>query len=192
MAAEDEVPTSQATTMRRLELLLALFLFFCAAGLAIFMPRLVASGGIEEAQTFIRLSPIFFPRLAFGLLALLCLGYSLIALRQLSAGGTESDPNDADRYLRAGLTIVVAVVYAYLVPWLGFIPSTMLMTAVVAIYLGLWNPFFLLPGVVVIPIAIRFVFERLLLISLPRSDFESIALMEDSLMKFLKGIFLGG
>ncbi len=192
MAAEDEASTSQSPTMRRLEFFFALFLTCGTASLAIFMPSLIASGGIESSQDFVTLSPIFFPRLAFGLLSLLCLSYAVIAARRLQAASSPSDTDEADRYTRAGLTMVVAVTYAFLVPWLGFIFSTMLMTAVVAMYLGLTNPLALLPGVFVIPIAIRFIFERLLLIALPRSEIEFIARMEDSLMKFFTGIFLGG
>ena len=88
--------------------------------------------------------------------------------------------------------MVVAVIYSFLVSWLGFIPSTMMMTAVVSMYLGITSPVALLPGTIFIPIVIRFIFERLLLIALPRSEIEFIARMEDSLMKFLSSIFLGG
>ena len=44
---------------------------------------------------------------------------------------------------------------------------------------------------VLMPIVVRFIFERLLLISLPRSDYEAIAVVEDAIMKFLSGVFLG-
>ena len=69
--------------------------------------------------------------------------------------------------------------------WLGYILSTMLMTAAMAGYLGLRNPLTFIPGVIVIPIAIRFVFERLLLISLPRSSIESVGVIEDAVLRFL-------
>ncbi len=192
MAAEEEVSTPQSAIMRRLEVFLAALLTCGAAGLSIFMPDLIASGGLREAQDFITLSPIFFPRLAFGILAFLCLSYVVNSVRQLQAGSSSSAAGEADRYTRAGLMMVVAVIYSFLVSWLGFIPSTMLMTAVVSMYLGITSPLALLPGTIFIPIVIRFVFERLLLIALPRSEIEFIASMEDTLMKFLSSIFLGG
>ena len=178
--------------MLRLEIFFAVLLTCGAASLSIFMPDLIASGGLREAQDFITLSPIFFPRLAFGLLAFLCLSYVVNSVRQLQAGSSTSAAGEADRYTRAGLMMVVAVIYSFLVSWLGFIPSTMMMTAVVSMYLGITSPVALLPGTIFIPIVIRFIFERLLLISLPRSEIEFIAVMEDSLMKFLSSIFLGG
>ncbi len=191
MTAEDETPTPQSLTMRRLEVLLAALLTCSAAGLAIFMPSLIASGGIKSSQDFITLSPIFFPRLAFGILALICLGYAVNAVRQLRPGSLSFGTDEADRFTRAGLMMVVAVFYAFLVAWLGFIPSTMVMTAVVTIFLGITSPLALLPGTIFIPIVIRFIFERLLLIALPRSEIEFIAVIEDSLMKFLSSTFLG-
>ncbi len=191
MAAEEEVSTPQSTIMRRLEVVLAAFLTCSAAGLAIFMPSLIASGGIKSSQDFITLSPIFFPRLAFGILALICLGYAVNAVRQLRPGSLSFGTDEADRLTRAGLMMVVAVFYAFLVAWLGFIPSTMVMTAVVTIFLGITSPLALLPGTIFIPIVIRFIFERLLLIALPRSEIEFIAVIEDSLMKFLSSTFLG-
>ena len=191
MAAEEEVSTPQSTIMRRLEVVLAAFLTCSAAGLAIFMPSLIASGGIKSSQDFITLSPIFFPRLAFGILALICLGYAVNAVRQLRPGSLSFGTDEADRFTRAVLMMVVAVFYAFLVAWLGFIPSTMVMTAVFTIFLGITSPLALLPGTIFIPIVIRFIFERLLLIALPRSEIEFIAVIEDSLMKFLSSTFLG-
>ncbi len=191
MAAEEEVPAPQSVTMRRLEVFLAAILTCCAAGLSIFMPSLIASGGIQSAQSFITLSPVFFPQLAFGLLAILCAGYLVITIRRNQADSSSPKTDEADRYTRSGQMMVVAVLYSFLIPWLGFIPSTMLMTAVVMIFLGITSPLALLPVAIFIPIFIRFIFERLLLIELPRSEIEFIAVMEDSLMRFLSSIFLG-
>jgi hypothetical protein len=42
----------------------------------------------------------------------------------------------------------------------------------------------------VVPVLIRFVFERLLLISLPRSSIESIGLVEDAVLRFLSQVFI--
>ena len=53
---------------------------------------------------------------------------------------------------RAGVAAVIAVAYAASVTWLGYILSTMLMTAAMAYYLGLRNPLAFIPGVIIIPI----------------------------------------
>jgi hypothetical protein len=91
---------------------------------------------------------------------------------------------------RAGVATLIAVAYAASVTWLGYILATMLMTAVMAWYLGLRNPIAFVPGVLVIPVAIKFVFERLLLISLPRSEIESIGLVDDAVMRFLSKLLI--
>ncbi len=46
MAAEDDTSTSQSPTMLRLEIFIAVLLTCGAASLSIFMPDLIASGGI--------------------------------------------------------------------------------------------------------------------------------------------------
>ena len=91
---------------------------------------------------------------------------------------------------RAGIATIIAIAYAACVPWLGYILATMLMTAAMAWYLGLRNPLMFIPGVIVIPVTIRFVFERLLLISLPRSSIESIGAVEDAVLRYLTHIFV--
>jgi hypothetical protein len=192
MAPEEENPDLQSLTMLRLETGIAFLLTLFSAGLSLFMPQLVQSGGIVAAQSFITLSPVFFPRLAFALLAIMGLSYFLKSVRQLSGPSASPVLDRSDRFLRAGLMLLVVVIYALLVSSLGFILSSMLMTLLVSAYLGLTNPLALCSVTVVIPILIRFIFERLLLISLPRSEFELIAGMEDALMKFLSTILLVG
>jgi hypothetical protein len=81
--------------------------------------------------------------------------------------------------------------YALTVTWLGFILATMIVAVVLSYFLGLRNPLAFIPGVVVVPVLIRFIFERLLLISLPRSRIESIGQIEDQLMRFLVDTLLG-
>ena len=74
---------------------------------------------------------------------------------------------------------------------LGFGLATLIMTAMVSVFLGLRQWWAVLSLPVLAPVVIRFIFERLLLISLPRSEFEFIAAIEDGIMKFLTSIFFG-
>jgi hypothetical protein len=108
----------------------------------------------------------------------------------MRSGLGQPRPDELSRMQRAGIATVIAIGYALSVTTLGYILATMLMTAAMAWYLGLRNPFAFIPGVIVIPILIRFVFERLLLISLPRSSIESIGLVEDAVLRFLVHIFI--
>jgi len=192
MAGESQKENQFSPVMVRLEAVLAAALTLIAAALSIFMPNLIATGGIPAAQDVTTLSPIFFPRLAFGLLTLLCLKYlgqSILKLRDISGGGMT---DDADRFLRAALMMAIAAGYAYFVTEVGYGLSTLIMTAVIAVFLGLRKWWTIVSVSILVPIVVRFIFERLLLISLPRGEYEFIAGIEDEIMKFLSDVFFFG
>ena len=177
--------------MLRLEIYLAAALALVSAGFSVFMPYLIATGGITAAQDFLTLTPIFFPRLAFAVLAALCLCYLLNAWRDARYIRSAADSGETERFLRGAKMIVIVAAYSLLVSALGYGLSTLLMAAAVIWYLGIRQIWVIAPVAVLMPIVVRFVFERLLLISLPRSDYEAIAVVEDAIMKFLSGLFLG-
>jgi len=176
--------------MARVDVAVAALLALSAATLTVAMPMLIASGGIETERDFATLSPALIPRLAFGCLTVLAIMALIPAVQTMRSGVGRPRPDELGRLQRAGVATLIAIFYAATVTWLGYILSTMLMTAAMAYYLGLRNPLSFIPGVIVIPILIRFVFERLLLISLPRSSIESIGLVEDAVMRFLVHTFI--
>jgi len=191
MATDGDDIKPMSPTMLRLEVGLAALLTCIAGSLSIFMPKLIATGGIPAAKDVTTLSPIFFPRVAFGLLSLLCLSYLGKSILRLKDPSGESADGDADRFSRAAQMMAIAAGYAYFVTVLGFGLATLIMTAIVTVFLGLRQWWAILSVSVLAPIVIRFIFERLLLISLPRSEFEFIAAIEDGIMKFLTSIFFG-
>lgn len=171
------------------EVLVAALISAMAVLLAIFMPALIGAGGFETAEDYLHLTPDFFPRLTMVLLAAVSMRYLVGAVRDLARSTGRHDADDLRKLGRAGFMVVVALCYAAIISSLGFIAATMLVTVVVSYFLGLRNPLAFVPGVVIVPIAIRFIFERLLFIALPRSDIDSIAAIEDAviglLVKFL-------
>ncbi len=188
--SSDNEPTAALQTMtKHLETCLAAAMVLAAALLCAFMPHFVASGGITSAQDFVTLSPVFFPRLAFAVLTALCAVYLFDVRRRARASRPEA--LEATRFRRGGVMILIIAAYSVLVSTLGYGLTTLVMAGVVIRYLGVRQLRLLVPCAVAMPIVVRFVFERLLLISLPRSDFESIARVEDAIMKFLSGLFLG-
>ncbi len=191
MASDEESTSAPSPMMLRLEIYLAAGMTLLAAGFAVFMPYLIASGGITSAQDFLRLSPIFFPELAFAVLAVLCAFYTLDAWRRARYVRSSADTNEAERFLRGAKMIVIVAAYSLLVSALGYGLSTLLMAGVVIWYLGIRQIWIVASVSILMPIVVRFIFERLLLISLPRSDYEAIAVVEDAIMKFLSGVFLG-
>jgi hypothetical protein len=174
----------------QVEISAAVLLCIGAAMSALFMPQLIGSGGIETPRDFLTLSPGVFPQLAMILLAAVSLFYAVDAWRSYARVEQSHTDEDVDRLKRAGFMVVVAICYASLISWMGFILSTMLVAGIVSWFLGLRKPLTFLPGVVVAPIAIRFVFERLLYIALPRSEIEFVAAIEDFLLRALVWIFL--
>ena len=187
-AVEQAVPLTPLMT--RLDVAVAAILALIAATATVAMPSFIVSGGIDTERDFATMSPALIPRLAFGILTVLALMVLVTAVQTLRSGVSRPRVGELDGLRRAGIAAVIAVAYAASVTWLGYILSTMLMTAAMAAYLGLRNPATFIPGVIIIPIAIRFVFERLLLISLPRSSIESVGVVEDAVMRFLTHIFL--
>jgi hypothetical protein len=176
--------------MARLDVVVAAILALTAATITIAMPKLIASGGIDTERDFATMSSALIPRMAFGILTVLALIVMVSAIQTLRSGIGRPRVAELDGLRRAGIAAIIATAYAASVTWLGYILATMLMTAAMAAYLGLRNPATFIPGVIIIPIAIRFVFERLLLISLPRSSIDSVGVVEDAVLRFLAHIFL--
>ncbi|MBT3351758.1 MAG: tripartite tricarboxylate transporter TctB family protein [Nitrospinaceae bacterium] len=160
--------------------------------LFVMMPSLIAQGGIPEAQTdFLRLSPVFFPRLAFAILSGLSLTYFISTARTLNQaedGGIFEEQGTLPRILTL---YSFAVVYPFLLPPLGYVISTIFLIGGMTLFLGTRIWWQVLSFSIFTPIMIRFVFERLLAISLPRSEFELIAVAEEGLMQILVSIFFG-
>lgn len=184
---EDAVPNR---LMAWLEVVVAVLLAAMGLGFAVFATDLIGAGGIETAEDYLHLTPDFFPRLTMLLLAVVCLRYAVGAGRALARASGGHDREDLDRLMRAGFMVVVAILYATMISWLGFILATMLVAAVTSYFLGLRNPLAFVPGVIVVPIAIRFVFERLLYIALPRSEIEAVGAIEDAVIGLLVKLLL--
>lgn len=172
------------------ELVIAVGLAAVALILAIFTSSLIGGGGIETAEDYLHLTPDFFPRLTMAVLAVVCARYAIGAARVLASSTNSDIAEDLEKLKRAGFMVGVAVGYAATVSWLGFILSTMLVGATVSRFLGLRKPWAYAPAVLIVPIAIRFVFERLLYIALPRSEIEFVAGIEDAVIGVLVKILL--
>ncbi len=176
--------------MARLDVVVAAIVALTAATVTIAMPKLIASGGIDTERDFATMSSALIPQMAFGILTVLAIFVMVSAVQTVRSGIGQPRANELSGLRRAGIAAIIAVVYASSVTWLGYILATMVMTAAMAAYLGLRNPLTFIPGVIIAPILIRFVFERLLLISLPRSSIESVAVVEDAVLRFLAHIFI--
>lgn len=157
----------------------AVYLFFA-------MPGLIAQGGIPAAQTdFLKLSPIFFPRLTFILLAVLGLSYFVGSVRGLAStveGGIYREKGILPRVI---ILYAIAVVYPILLPWFGFVVPTIFLMAAMTLFLGIRSLWQALGFSILTPVMIRYIFTRLLAISLPDSEFDWLSDAEEALMRLI-------
>jgi len=175
-----------------LELGIAVLIALGAGYLAVAMPTFVIEGGIRETQDFLRLSPVFFPRLSFGLTSLISCILVFRMLKAFPGRHAFRFPIDTTRYLNVLVMSALVVIYSLLLPFFGYGFATLLAVVVTTYFLGMrsWLP--LLAFSVATPVVTRFVFERLLAISLPLSRYEPLAELEQELMRFLASIFFWG
>lgn len=175
-----------------LELGLAILIAVVSVFIVIRMPALVQQGGIQEAQDFLRLSPVFFPRLSFGLTGLISMVLVIRLVRTLPARQRLIPVIDREKFTGVLVMSILIVLYGLMLPFVGYGFATLLAAAVTAYYLGLRSWLKLLTFSLVTPVVTRLIFERLLAISLPLSPYEPIALFEQNVMRFLAGIFAIG
>jgi hypothetical protein len=173
-----------------LELAIAIGIAVGAGYLAIAMPSFVHEGGIQEAQDFIRLTPVFFPRLSFGLTSVISLILVFRMLRTAPGAHVLQFSFRARDYANVLIMSALILGYAVLLPVLGYGLATMLAIAATTFFLGMRSLAPLLAFSVATPVATRFIFERLLAISLPLCRYEPIAELEQALMRFLAGILI--
>lgn len=172
-----------------LSLTVATIITLVAVFLFIAIPRLIPQGGIPSAQTDFRtLSPTFFPRLTFALLAVLGLSYFISNIRRLPLAIPGRIYKDSSTLPRVLAFFSITVIYALLLPWLGFLIPTMFLMGGGTLFFGTRVWWQVLTFALVSPIIVRFVFERLLAISLPSATIEVIANAEEALMQLLSSI----
>lgn len=175
-----------------LELGLAILIAVISLFIVIRMPALVQQGGIQEAQDFLRLTPVFFPRLSFGLTGLISVVLIVRLIRTLPTRQRLMPVIDRQKVTGVLIMSILIVVYGLMLPFVGYGFATLLAAAVTAYYLGLRSWPRLLAFSLVTPVVTRLIFERLLAISLPLSPYEPLAQFEQNVMRFLAGIFAIG
>ena len=108
------------------EIVLASLIIFIGVCFTIFMPHMIAQGGMIQAQDFIRLSPIFFPRMSFGALSFLGIIYFLQTYR--SERGENSEKIISSQNIKNVCNIFLFVAaYTFFLPFLGYGLATVLM-----------------------------------------------------------------
>lgn len=171
---------------RRLRRSAAYAVILCAAAfLYYFAAHLVYDEGVPG-----RIGPDAWPKIVLGLLLATCLwqiGRILLTGTEPAAGSDDELPltlEGGDYLNLALLAIGVTVVYAFLLPWLGFFIATVLYVGAISYVGGYRRPWPLAATSVLAPLALTFVFMRVVYVALPlgRDPFKSVSL---SLLKIL-------
>ena len=170
------------------EIAVSILIITLGASFAIFMPNMIAKGGMVQAQDFIRLSPIFFPRISFGVLSILGIVYLIQILKAPNQQQPEGTlPKDIVQNVL--IIFVFVTIYTFLLPYLGYGIASVIMIFSLSYRLGnrIWWQLVLLSFF--IPLSIRIIFERVLFIYLPRSHYEILGIWEDKIVKFFLNLF---
>jgi len=147
----------------------ALVLALLATALLLAVPYQVAKPQRLFGRALTALDPALYPRLVFGALLAIAVGYFVLSgrLRELNLFRTV----DRRGYFNVGVTTVCLVTYAFALPKLGFIVSGIALTAVLTVFYGNRNHFLTVAVSVLAPLAIYYGATRLLLVSLPEFPF---------------------
>jgi len=147
----------------------ALAIAAIAVALLAAIPYQVAKPERLFGRALSALDPTLYPRLVFGTLLVIAIGYFLVSgrLRESNLFRTL----DARAYVNIGVTIVCLVAYAFALPKLGFVVSGIALTLVLTVFYGNRNHYLTIAVSVLAPLAIYYGATRLLLVSLPEFPF---------------------
>jgi len=147
----------------------AIALTALAAALLLAVPYQVAKPQRLFGRALTALDPALYPRIVFGTLLVIAVGYFLVSgrLRELNLFRTV----DSRGYFNVGVTILCLLAYAFALPRLGFVASGIVLTFVLTVFYGNRNHFLTIAVSVLAPLAIYYGATRLLLVSLPEFPF---------------------
>jgi hypothetical protein len=170
------------------EIAASILIITIGACFALFMPHMIAKGGMVQAQDFIRLSPIFFPRITFAVLSILGIVY-LIQILKIKNEEQIEETLSKEIVQNVSIIFLFVTIYTFILPYLGYGIASIIMIFSLSYRLGnrIWWQLVLLSFF--IPLTIRIIFERVLFIYLPRSHFEILGAWEDKIVKIFLNLF---
>lgn len=131
---------------------------------------------IETSKEYAR--PSFYPRIIILLMAIIALVYILTSFiqehKQDASFSSPADPDEetsAHSGWRTFLTVIIMAAYISLISVVGFFIATPFGLAALMLHMGNRRPVALIGTCLVTPIVIYIIFERLLMIYLPRGIF---------------------
>ncbi|MFQ6110758.1 MAG: tripartite tricarboxylate transporter TctB family protein [Nitrospinota bacterium] len=152
-------------SQRNFNTLLALGLIAFSLFAYLLIPYQIAEPRFMQSRRFTTLTPTMFPRVA----AIALLGLSLI---YLIGSHRLNEENLLARLAppslrRIGVTLFVFILYIYLLEILGFLLATPLCLGILTIYYGNRDWKLLILVIVLVPLAIFYFFQKVLMVALP-------------------------
>lgn len=144
-------------------ILFSLFLFAV-------IPYQVEKPPILFGQSAGVIDPALFPRLVGGAFMLVGVWYLRLSFDLREANGFRQ--LDRRAWVNVGVTIAVALIYAALLKPLGFIVSSALVVAVLAVFYGARNWPVIIAVAVGVPIGAHYLFTRWLAVVLPQAPWQ--------------------
>lgn len=132
----------------------------------IFMPSLVAAPKLLFGRSLSAITPSLFPSIVLSLMAIMCAAALVVVRTRLSSSLTE-ERMDGAQWLRAVILFGIMTLYALTMLPFGFLISTAIATALVALQMGARSVIQIGLVSLVGPIALYLAATRLLAVSLP-------------------------
>ena len=165
------------------ELCTAAIVFLSGLALFLLLPSLIRGSEFATERRFLTLHPGLFPRVTFALMTLLGGVYLLQVLR--GQGAAPESTVSRDSMLRAGTALGLFVLYAALVPWLGFGTATFVTIFLSALSLGFGRWWQALIYGLTAAFCVRILFERVLLVALPQGRIPWLRALESGFLSLL-------
>jgi hypothetical protein len=143
-----------------------------AAFVIVTMPAQTSDRAIPGARGFDLLDGAFFPKIAVALFAIASI-WLFVAGRPAQPQEDAAEPpglTPRDFVYACALTLGV-LAYVWLLPAAGYLASTILAVAVLAVICGQRSWLGLLIGAVIFPVVVYYLFAGLFMVPLPRADF---------------------
>ena len=143
----------------------ALFFILFSVIFYLLIPSQIPKPRFFMGRALVSLQPTLFPRLTMAGILFLSIWY-LIESFHLRERNLFRELGQK-KFMRVLVTFLVFVGYVFLFIAVGFVVSSMILVGVLALYYGYRKFIFLIPIIIGIPLAVYFLFTRLLRISLP-------------------------
>jgi len=156
----------------KVNLITGMLLFILCVFLYLLIPSQITM--IETKR--LSMSPAFYPRVVILTMAILSLVFALSSYRQYRKTADSAPPSEPGKRVsilgesstRTLVTMGIMLGYVYLIEWIGFLLATPIGLGALMVHMGNRRLRVLCLVMIGVPLLLYFVFERIMLVILPR------------------------